>query len=66
MKGTVLTFGLISGALSSAMMLLIPPFLDRIGFDQGRGLRLHRHSGVIPGTRRYGAFRGAPRTQSRQ
>jgi uncharacterized protein DUF4199 len=35
MKRTVLTFGLISGALSSVMMLLTVPFLDRIGFDNG-------------------------------
>lgn len=35
MKKTVLTFGLISGALSSVMMLLTLPFLDRIGFDHG-------------------------------
>ncbi len=35
MKKTVLTFGLISGAVSSLMMLLTVPFLDRIGFDRG-------------------------------
>ena len=35
MKKTVLTFGLISGAVSSGMMLLTLPFLDRIGFDRG-------------------------------
>ena len=34
MKKTVLTFGLISGAVSSLMMLLTVPFLDRIGFDR--------------------------------
>lgn len=34
MKKTVLTFGLISGAVSSAMMLLTIPFLDRIGFGR--------------------------------
>ena len=33
MKRTVLTFGLISGALLSAMMLLTAPFYERIGFD---------------------------------
>jgi hypothetical protein len=33
MKKTVLTFGLISGAVSSAMMLLTIPLVDRIGFD---------------------------------
>ena len=33
MKKTVLTFGLISGAVSSAMMLLNVPLVDRIGFD---------------------------------
>ena len=35
MKKTVLTFGLISAAISSAMMLLTIPFMDRIGFDRG-------------------------------
>ena len=34
MKKTVLTFGLISGAVSSAMMLLTIPFMDRIGFGR--------------------------------
>ena len=31
----VLTFGLIAGAILSAMMLLTLPFLDRIGFEKG-------------------------------
>jgi hypothetical protein len=35
MKKTILTFGLISGALSSLMMLATMPFLDRIGFAKG-------------------------------
>jgi hypothetical protein len=35
MKKTVVTFGLISGAVASALMLLTLPFLDRIGFDRG-------------------------------
>ena len=35
MKKTVLVFGLISGALMSAMMLATVPFADRIGFDKG-------------------------------
>ena len=34
MKKIVLTFGLISGAVLSAMMLLTIPFLDRIGFGR--------------------------------
>jgi len=34
MKKTLLTFGLISGALSSLMMLATVPFEDRIGFDK--------------------------------
>ena len=34
MKKTVLTFGLISGAVSSVLMLSTVPFLDRIGFDK--------------------------------
>jgi hypothetical protein len=38
MKKTVLTFGLISAAFSSAMMLLTVPFMDRIGFDHGEYL----------------------------
>jgi hypothetical protein len=35
MKKIVLTFGLICGAMLSAMMLLTAPFLDQIGFDKG-------------------------------
>jgi hypothetical protein len=35
---TILTFGLISGGLSSAMMLATVPFLDRIGFEYGEYL----------------------------
>ena len=35
MKKTVLTFGLISGAISSLMMVATVPFVDRIGFDKG-------------------------------
>jgi hypothetical protein len=35
MKKTVLTFGLISGAILSAMMLVTIPFQDAIGFDRG-------------------------------
>ena len=35
MKKTVLTFGLISGAISAVMMLATVPFVDRIGFDRG-------------------------------
>jgi hypothetical protein len=35
MKRTVLIFGLISGVLSSLMMIATVPFLHRIGFDHG-------------------------------
>ena len=35
MKRTVITFGLISGAVMSAMLLLTIPFQDEIGFDRG-------------------------------
>jgi hypothetical protein len=35
MKKTVLTFGLISGALCSLMMAATVPFEDKIGFDRG-------------------------------
>ena len=35
MKRTVLTFGLISGAILSVMMAATVPFADRIGFDKG-------------------------------
>ena len=35
MKKTVLTFGLISGAMMSLMMLAIVVFIDRIGMDKG-------------------------------
>jgi len=34
MRKTVLTFGLISGAILSIMMLATLPFLDSIGFDR--------------------------------
>lgn len=35
MKKTVLTFGLISGAVSAVTMLAAVPFADKIGFDKG-------------------------------
>lgn len=35
MKKTILTFGLISGAISSLVMVVIVPFADRIGFERG-------------------------------
>ena len=35
MRKIVLTFGLIAGALLSAMMLITVPFQDQIGFDKG-------------------------------
>ena len=35
MKKTVLTFGLISGAVSSLLVLAMMPFVYRIGFDKG-------------------------------
>ena len=35
MRKTVLTFGLIAGAILSIMMLATMPFIDRIGFDRG-------------------------------
>jgi hypothetical protein len=35
MQRIVLTFGLIAGAILSAMMLLTVPFHDQIGFDKG-------------------------------
>jgi hypothetical protein len=35
MKKIVLVFGLISGAILSAMMLATIPFMDAIGFDRG-------------------------------
>lgn len=35
MKKTVLTFGLISGAISAFMMFAMLPFVDKIGFDKG-------------------------------
>lgn len=34
MKQIVITFGLISGAIVSLMMLVTVPFADRIGFDK--------------------------------
>jgi hypothetical protein len=35
MKKTVLTFGLISGAIMALMMFATLPFIDKIGFDKG-------------------------------
>src|SRR4051812_34718342 len=35
MKKTILTFGLISGVLSSMMMIATVPFMHNIGFDYG-------------------------------
>jgi hypothetical protein len=35
MKKTVLTFGLIGGAVIAAMMFATLPFMDKIGFDKG-------------------------------
>lgn len=35
MKKNILTFGLISGALSSLMMVATVPFMDKIGHDKG-------------------------------
>jgi hypothetical protein len=35
MKKTVLTFGLISGAIMAVMMFATLPFVERIGFDKG-------------------------------
>jgi Protein of unknown function (DUF4199) len=35
MKKTVLTFGLISGAVSALLMFSTIPFVDQIGFDKG-------------------------------
>jgi hypothetical protein len=35
MQKIVLTFGLIAGAILSAMMLMTIPFMDRIGFEKG-------------------------------
>ena len=35
MKKTVLTFGLIGGAILAAMMYATLPFIDKIGFDKG-------------------------------
>jgi len=34
MKKTILTFGLISGAISALLMATTVPFVDRIGFDR--------------------------------
>lgn len=35
MRRTILTYGLIAGAILSAMMVLTIPFMDQIGFDRG-------------------------------
>ena len=41
MRKIVLTFGLISGAIISGMMLITIPFQDAIGFDKGAVSRAH-------------------------
>lgn len=38
MKKTVLTFGLLSGAVSVVLMFAMIPFVDRIGFDRAEKL----------------------------
>jgi hypothetical protein len=38
MKKTILTFGLISGAISAVMLSATVPFADKIGFDKGEYL----------------------------
>lgn len=35
MKKTILTFGVISGVISSGLMMCTVPFIDSIGFDRG-------------------------------
>lgn len=45
MKRTVWTFGLLSGAVSSALMLLTVPFMDRLGFGP-RGVVLG-YTGIV-------------------
>ena len=35
MRKIVVTYGLIAGAILSAMMLATVPFMERIGFDRG-------------------------------
>jgi hypothetical protein len=44
MKKTVWRFGLISGAMLSAMMLATLPFEDAIGFDRARSSVTQRWS----------------------
>ena len=46
MKKIVLIFGLISGAISSVMMVATVPFADKIGHWLYR--RLHHHRALIP------------------
>ncbi len=69
MKKTVLTFGLIAGAVLSAMMAITVPFHDQIGFDRAEvigytsmvvaflliffGVRSYRDN-VVGGTIRFG------------
>jgi hypothetical protein len=55
MKKTVLTFGLISGAISAAMMLITIPFVDKIGFPKRGNPRRHHDRAL--GTA--GVLRGA-------
>ena len=64
MKKTVLTFGLISGAMSASMMLITIPFADRIGWEKGEILG---YTGIVLSAlmvffsaRRAGAMGNAP------
>jgi Protein of unknown function (DUF4199) len=44
MKKTVLTFGLISGAMSAALMLVTIPFVDKIGWEKGE---IFGYTGIV-------------------
>jgi hypothetical protein len=44
MKKTVLTFGLISGAMSAALMLVTIPFVDKISWEKGE---IFGYTGIV-------------------
>ena len=48
MKKTIITFGLISGVISSALMIGTIPFYDQHRVRQGLNPWLHVHRAVIP------------------
>ena len=58
MKKTVVTCGLLSGAVSALMMVLTFPFIERMGFDRAITVGLHGDCRVVPARVRRRSPRG--------